>query len=102
MQSKADPSLYVIIIDGETVYILVYVDDILMLAANMEVLQRVAKSIARILRSPQLGKGYLVSRDCHRAELRVSNREVAQLHHDRPNDWGIWRCELYTSEDSAA
>ena len=46
-QSKADPSLYVLRTEGETIYILVRVCDILMLAKNMEVRRRVAETITR-------------------------------------------------------
>ena len=47
VQSMADSSLYVLIIDGETVYIVVYVDDILMLAHIMKVLRQVPDMTTR-------------------------------------------------------
>ena len=75
-QSNMDSSLYSFIIDGEKIYILVYVDDILLLGRIMSALKNVAQKIAekfqvRIEESVTKFLGIIIEQDSARKTVKI-------------------------------
>lgn len=75
-RSEADSTLYVIIVEGTTVFILVYVDDIILMEKGMEVLRTVAQRISsrfeiRIESNLYKFLGVIIERCREKRELKI-------------------------------
>lgn len=80
---KLDSTLYVLTIDGNAVYILVYVDDILMLAKRNAVLKKVARLIAaklevRIEERVSKFLGMIIEKDPIRKTVKIHSSTLIQ------------------------
>ena len=75
-RTKIDSSHHILQLDDETVYILVYVDDILMLARSMAILTRIAQIIAdrfevRIKESVSRFLGIIIEQDSAKKTVKI-------------------------------
>ena len=80
--SEADPGFYFIIIKGETIYILVYVDDILIAGKAKESVNSVKSSLQAIFDIRDLGDagtfiGMEIMRDRQAGSLKISQKRMA-------------------------
>lgn len=82
VQSKADPCLFIKDVEGERVYLVVYVDDLLLMARKQEHLDDMKRDIMNVFASRDIGPptyflGLHVDHDKEEGSVTVSQRQYA-------------------------